>query len=222
MAFQVDASIDTTAVWQRHYATARGFRHWPSEELVRSVGDRRFGTVLDAGCGNGANLWFLAEHADAVVGVDGCSDALAAAFTYMRRRGVSDVVKLWLGDILRLPLDAASVDAVVDVYTSQHLPWSQHVAAFAEYRRVLRPGGWLFLQHLGHGTTLGPAVATERFTYDELPAFPGVRPVCVPDASEMLVALAKAGLQPTIARGLTRSSHGDARASYIIVEAEAA
>lgn len=138
--------------WRAHYATAAGFRRWPSEALVRAVGDRRFSTVVEAGCGNGANLWFLAEHADRVIGVDFSDEALAAASVYIEERGCAAQVELHHSDVQALPLGEGSADALVDSMVSQHLDPEEHLAAYREYRRVLRKGGWLWVYHLAAGT----------------------------------------------------------------------
>jgi malonyl-CoA O-methyltransferase len=56
------------------------------------------------------------------------------------------------GDAERLPIATASVDLIVSNLTLQ---WCQPLAAFAEFRRVLRPGGLLMF------TTFGPDTLKE-------------------------------------------------------------
>lgn len=219
---QADIAITTQDTWRTHYATRRGFRFWPNEELVRAVGERWLGRVMEAGCGNGANLWFLAEHADLVVGVDGCVQAVIEAEEYMRQRGVSERVAVMHGDIFRLPGASGSFDAIIDVMVSQHITWSQHLALYREYRRVLRPGGWLFLFNLGHGTTRTGSRQLETFTYDELPdLYPEVSPVCLPQGPAVKEALTLAGFHPTSSRQLGRTYGNGSATVHLVMEATA-
>jgi SAM-dependent methyltransferase len=44
---------------------------------------------------------------------------------------------------LRIPLETASLDAVVSRFFLEHVPRDEKVKLLAEFRRVLRPGGWL-------------------------------------------------------------------------------
>lgn len=215
-------ATETRDTWRGHYATPAGHRYWPCEELVRAVGGRTFARVLDAGCGNGSNLWFLAEHADSVVGVDGCVEAVLAADEYLHVRGCSARATVMLGDVQAVPAPSGSFDAVVDVMTAQHLPWPKWSGLLAEYRRLLKAGGWLFMYDLGHGTTTRGARHIGAFTYDELPAlFPGVGPVCLPQAPALKSALVSAGFHPAPTRLLSRTYADAAVTAYIVQEATA-
>lgn len=210
------------AVWDAHYATPAGFRHWPCEELVRAVGQRHFGTVLEAGCGNGANLWMLAEHAEQVIGVDANQAARAAADIYMLARGARDAVSLRAGDIAALPVEDGSLDALVDVMTSQHAEYAAHHAIYREYRRALRVGGWFFLYHLGEGTTVRDADAIGVCTYRELPAlFPGVGPVCLPHPLTLESVVSAAGFRTSPPRTVRRTYANGTVAEYVVMEAVA-
>lgn len=212
---------DPSAVWRAHYAASSGYRYWPNEELVRAVGGRRFGLAVEAGCGNGANLWYLAEHAECVLGVDACAEALAAAQAYMRQRGAANVV-VQAGDLTALPAATASADLLADIMTSQHVPWSGFPGVLAEYRRVLKTGGVLFLCNLGHGTTNRGGRRLETFTWDQLPdVFPGIGPVCLPQRPALLRALCEAGFSPSCTRQLSRTYANGAATVYHVTEAAA-
>jgi cyclopropane fatty-acyl-phospholipid synthase-like methyltransferase len=209
-------------IWTAHYATERGFRFWPCEELVRSVSRNAVGGVaVEAGCGNGANLWFLAEHFTTVHGVDGCPTALKAAEALMVRRGASHAVRLHQGDIRTLPLPSGSAQLVVDTMTSQHLSWSDHAGVFDEYRRVLAPGGRLFLQHLAEPTSSQGAKFIKELTYDHLPElFPGISPVCLPTEGLMVRKLEQCRLRVVDSRLLMKTYPSGAIATYVVMEAQ--
>jgi predicted SAM-dependent methyltransferase len=45
----------------------------------------------------------------------------------------------------RLPVRTGAVDAVTALHSTIHLPIDDHPAAYREFARVLRPGGWLLV-----------------------------------------------------------------------------
>lgn len=193
------SQVATVETWQAHYATPDGCRLWPSEALVRFINGRQFANAIEAGCGNGANLWLLAEHAEMVVGVDGCQDAVDLAREYMSYRGKT--VAVFRGDVFELPVHDMSQDLVVDSMVGQHVAWDDQPRLFAEYRRVLRPGGTLFRYNLAPGTTTEGAKPIARYTFADLPKlFPNVGPVCIPSDEALAGLLTVAGFvaRPTI------------------------
>ncbi|WP_413116024.1 methyltransferase domain-containing protein [Streptomyces sp. CY1] len=100
-------------------------------------------TVLDAGCGPGADLPALAEAVapgGTVIGVDHDQEMLDAAAA---PTAAHPCVELRRGDIHALPLDDASVDRA---RTDRVMQWVDDPArALAEFHRVLRPGGRLVM-----------------------------------------------------------------------------
>jgi SAM-dependent methyltransferase len=103
-----------------------------------SAGRRAGWRILDAGCGTGGNLAWLSRFGR-VWGVDLSSLATA----YCRRRGLGTVAR---GSVTRLPFPDASFDLVTSFDVIYHLGVADDVAALAEMRRVLRPGGTLFVR----------------------------------------------------------------------------
>jgi SAM-dependent methyltransferase len=91
--------------------------------------------MVDAGCGTGLMLREL-ERFGAAEGVDISDDALA----FCRDRGLTCVHK---GSLTDLPFEDGSIDVVTVLDVLEHI--EDQVAALREIRRVLKPGGRLFL-----------------------------------------------------------------------------
>ena len=95
--------------------------------------------VLDAACGEGYGSHLLGHSARRVTGVDIDSGAIAHA----RSRYARPNIRFECADCTQLPLDDDSVDAVVYFETLEHLEAQDRL--LAEFRRVLRPDGFLLL-----------------------------------------------------------------------------
>lgn len=109
-------------------------------------------TVLDLGCGPANQLACIARmHPQThFVGVDASAAMLEEARATAARSGLTNL-SFRLGDIRRLEgFASASVDAVISTLSLHHLPDLAGLeACFREIRRVLRPGGGLFLTDFG-------------------------------------------------------------------------
>jgi SAM-dependent methyltransferase len=118
-----------------HGIQAHAARLVAGEDLVDRV-------VLDVGCGFGwFELYALDRGARRVIGVEPDDRQLATA-----RAHISDErAAFTVGSASGLPLSDGSVDTVVCWEVLEHLPQGSEPAAFAEFRRVLRPGGALYL-----------------------------------------------------------------------------
>ena len=95
--------------------------------------------LLDAGCGTGGQLAALRPH---LPGLQAHGlDISPAALDFTRRRGFERLAR---GSAGRLPFAAASFDAALslDVLYRADLTLPD---GLAEISRILRPGGWLFL-----------------------------------------------------------------------------
>lgn len=92
--------------------------------------------VADIGCGTGNAAEVLAPLVAKVIAIDQSDAMLAAA--QKRLEGVTNVEFL-RGDVEKLPLKNASVDAAVCVLVLHHI--EDPTVACAEMARVLKPGG---------------------------------------------------------------------------------
>ena len=126
-----------------HYAV---FEYWRSAKVLRHLdrcGVTRLGRVLDDGCGGGGMTVSFAEESDAVVGID-LSDRFAAAGTVLaREKGVANV-SFARTDGQALPFRDDAFDTVFSHAVIEHV--ANPLVYLREIRRVLKPGGWVFLQ----------------------------------------------------------------------------
>jgi len=151
----------------------QGWRRRALEAIEITPGDR----VVDLATGTG-DLAALANACGAsVIGIDLANGMLRAA----QRRNPQ--ILFVCGDALRLPLDAASVDAITCGFALRNL--TNLPAAFREWARVLRPGGrlallevdrprsrWVRLGHSVHFRRIVPALGallSDREAYRYLP-----------------------------------------------------
>lgn len=114
------------------------------EAQLRAVGIQPGWRVLDAACGSGAFLPWLAE----LVGPGGGLAALDLApdnAALVERRAAEWAlpcpVEARVGTVLSLPYPDASFDAVWFANTTQYLSDEELATALAELRQVVRPGG---------------------------------------------------------------------------------
>ncbi|NJP49146.1 class I SAM-dependent methyltransferase [Streptomyces sp. SBST2-5] len=93
------------------------------------------GEVADAGCGPGRGTAYLASLGLNVFGLD-LSEAM---LTVARREHPR--LRFVHGDLLRMDVADGTLAGVVSLYSTIHLPDEELPAAFAEFFRVLAPGG---------------------------------------------------------------------------------
>jgi SAM-dependent methyltransferase len=96
------------------------------------------GDVLEAGCGAGQGLGYLAKHARSIVAGDISAEVMSRAqATY------GDAIELKVFDATSIPWADQSFDALLLFEAIYYLPDID--AFFNEARRVLRPGGHLLI-----------------------------------------------------------------------------
>jgi len=140
------AKRDVAAAFGRaaaSYDSAAELQRCVADQLAKLVAVEPVDRLLDIGCGTGRESAALAQRCN-VVALDLSPAMLAHAAAHHRQ-------PLWLaGDAENLPLADCSVDAI---FSSLALQWCEHPgAAFAEMRRVLRPGGCAWIATLGPQT----------------------------------------------------------------------
>lgn len=123
---------------EEEYWWYRGLRALLLELLARYVPRNSSPRILDAGCGTGANLQLLLRHGNAI-GVDIAEEAIG----FCRARGIPPERAL-VASLLEMPFPndffdlAFSFDVICNI--------SDDAGAFAEIKRVVKPGGRVIVQ----------------------------------------------------------------------------
>jgi SAM-dependent methyltransferase len=141
----MSAPVEIAAEWQD---TTR-YERWFESSLGRAyaesvnatiapwVADARPGLVVDVGCGPGITAGSVVPAAASLIELD-CSLLMAARAKYRLARERSRVASV-VGTCAAIPLRDASADLVLCINCLEFV--ADRELAFAELRRVLRPGG---------------------------------------------------------------------------------
>ena len=144
---RVRASFDRAA---ERYEEAALLQHEIGDRLLARLDLLKLAPtrVLDVGCGSGYCTRALAQRyrRATVIGVD-LAPAMARA-ARARRRWFSRTAFV-VGDAERLPMASGTVDML---FSNLMLQWCDPERAFAEFVRVLRPGGALMFTSFGPDT----------------------------------------------------------------------
>jgi ubiquinone/menaquinone biosynthesis C-methylase UbiE len=129
--------------------TSHWFHHFQQvglEQLALQPGER----FLDVGCGTG---WAVQQAAGLLANGVACGlDISPRMIEEAHRQSSRPGTEFYLGNADRLPFGKDSFDALLCSCSFHH--YKQPLAALAEFRRVLRPGGRLVLIDAARDTSL--------------------------------------------------------------------
>lgn len=146
--------------------------------FLRYSGTRR-GRLLDAGCGGGRTMALLAAAGYQATGIDISLGAL------QRLHSSSPSANVVAGPVdTSLPFADDSFDTVLSCEVIEHLLDTSR--SLSEMRRVLRPGGTLFLSTPYHGTLKNLVLALRGFERHFDPAGPHIRFFTVKSLKQLL------------------------------------
>jgi SAM-dependent methyltransferase len=153
-------------VWSRTYDDEDNPLIAVEEPLIsKIIAELPPGHALDAACGTGRLAAILDSGGHSITGVDSSPDMLAVAG---RKLPGADLA---LGELQALPLPDATVDAVTCGLALAHV--ADLTPVFAEFARVLRPGGHLITSDIHwQSLYLGgiASVVEDDGAYRQLPA----------------------------------------------------
>jgi SAM-dependent methyltransferase len=131
-----DAVAEEYAEMFRHAGAGRPMERAVLGAFAELVGD---GTVADLGCGPGRVTGYLASLGLDVYGLDLSESMLAIA------RRENPELRFEQGSMLELDVPDGALAGVVAWYSVIHTPVDRLPALFAEFHRVLAPGGRLLV-----------------------------------------------------------------------------
>ena len=167
------------------------------EAQLRAVGIQPGWRVLDAACGSGSFLPWLAElvgPAGSLAALDLAPDNVALVERRVRGWGLPCPVEARVGTVLALPYPNAHFDAVWFANSSQYLGDDELAAALAEFRRVVRPGGLVALKEADLARVLPAPPGLMPRTYDAWAASGAAQGHGILRAPELPAYLRRAGL----------------------------
>ena len=114
-----------------------------SSHIAAAHVESRPARVLDLGCGPGFFSILFAEMGCKVDAIDASDEMLTRARMNAEARGFGDAISFFQGDVTALPFE----EGTFDIAASRNLMWLMRdpETAYAEWMRVLRPGGKLVL-----------------------------------------------------------------------------
>jgi ubiquinone/menaquinone biosynthesis C-methylase UbiE len=160
--------------------------------------------VLDVACGSGGPLLFTVQTLRChVTGLDIDEKGIDVAREMAQARGLQDLAKFEQADANQsLSFPAASFDAVISIDAMNHL--SSRAEVFAEWLRVLRPGGrFLFTdavivtgmlsrdEILARSRSMGHFLFTPAGLHERLIEAAGFVKLQVEDVTDTIVAVSK-------------------------------
>ena len=114
--------------------------------MLERIGMRRGSRVLDVGTGRGELPRVAVEWgAQRAMGIDYSADAVRLAQETIRRSGCDDRVQILQADARSVPAPDRSFDLVTMLDVVEHLSPGELADALDEARRVLVPGGEIFV-----------------------------------------------------------------------------
>lgn len=125
--------------------------------LIETLAPKRRESILDLGCGTGAEIQQILalRRGVSVVGIDRSEAMLRKARVRLSRYLNNGTVALVLGDAgQRLPFPSHTFDAVFSAELMECLPAAKQVRLLREIRRVLKPGGRVLIEHTDWDTQI--------------------------------------------------------------------
>ena len=127
----------------RSDAWRRALERASCSHIAGARAEGRPARILDLGCGPGFFSILFAEMGCKVDAVDASDEMLARARVNAEAMSLGDAIAFLQGDVTALPFE----DGTFDIVASRNLMWLMRdpETAYAEWMRVLRPGGKLVL-----------------------------------------------------------------------------
>jgi SAM-dependent methyltransferase len=166
-----EADMFTQAFWDERYAgSTRVWSGKPNQRLVEQVTGLAPGRALDVGCGEGADVVWLAQQGWMAAGVDVSQVAIDRAAEHAAEMGVADRTTWARVDVLGGQPVPGGMDLVTASYL--HPPLDLFAQTYDAIAGAVRPGGTLLVvgHHPADASTglRNPALAHLLFTPEQV------------------------------------------------------
>jgi ubiquinone/menaquinone biosynthesis C-methylase UbiE len=141
-------------VWEQIHSQ-RDWGKYPNEELIRFIArsffkipkiDRKKIKVLELGCGQGANLWFLGREGFDVYGIDISQSAIEKAKQTLKDWNIESV-KLDVQDIVDIHYPDNFFDVIIDCSAVCNVSFTDHKKIYKSVHRILKKDGIFWTLH---------------------------------------------------------------------------
>lgn len=112
--------------------------------LLHLLDIKQNGKVLDVGCADGAMMVYCGLLGAEVYGVDFSRESIEKANGYLAKNAIKG--KAIFGDAKKLDFQENYFDKVVSCDFFEHLSYDDNVLVLKEIKRVLKPGGAVFIK----------------------------------------------------------------------------
>jgi len=135
----------TSDAWKYWYPRKEGTIEPEMPKLAELLAQNHASRLLDLGCGAGRHAIYFAHRGFQVYGFDKSAAAVKQAMQALERENLHADLKVW--DMIKLlPYEDSSFDAIIATRAIHHT-YTKNIKKIAkEISRVLRTGGYLFLQ----------------------------------------------------------------------------
>lgn len=197
-------------VWLEYWRSAKGYRMYPCEEMIRFVGkyllnvkqeERKYIKIMEIGCGNGCNIWPLAKEGFDVYGIDISENALRLA-DGMKRKWDVEYETRQVNLLDECCYDDGSFDVIIDVVSMQHLSFGEHARLYDRIHKLLKPGGLFYTYHRNDKSwdfAEGDGELIDYKTYKNIPnsaaPFSNLGVICMLSNEDMKNVIAKQGFE---------------------------
>lgn len=145
---------------------------YPGENLIQFIArnfykkERKKVSLLEVGCGPGANIWFMAREGFNVVGIDGSETAIKKAYDRLQKENLN--AKLIVGDIIKLPFEDQVFDGIFDnecLYCNNEQNTS---LILSEISRLLKCDGLFYSRSFSSEMFIGKERNAEEYEFTNI------------------------------------------------------
>ncbi|MCD6353283.1 MAG: bifunctional demethylmenaquinone methyltransferase/2-methoxy-6-polyprenyl-1,4-benzoquinol methylase UbiE [Proteobacteria bacterium] len=126
---------------------------WWRKKMVKNIQNNTYGLVLDMATGTAEIALEIVRQKPKVrvVGGDFSPNMLKIGVEKVKKRGLADKIKTFIGDARKLPFKNAQFDAVTIAFGIRNI--REREKTLREFYSVLRPGGQLIIMEFGFPRT---------------------------------------------------------------------